>query len=132
MIPWLVTSLAACAGVILRGGLENPVWAIVAANLAGLLTLLVVQKIERTPAIKRWLRGPLRTWVVSALLFGGTLWTLVPELREGRRLLVLFLPLIFCAGLITPWVFGPLQDGLIRRIQRKARGFTDSAPHVKS
>lgn len=126
-------SSAAAVGVWFWGGLENPLWAIVAANLAGLVTLLLVQRIERTPALKaRWVRGTFRTWVVCILIFAAALWLLAPELREPRRLAVLYIPLTFCAGLIAPWVFGPLQDAAIRRLQRRARGFTDPATRAKS
>lgn len=133
MIPWLVTSSAAAVGVWIWGGLANPLWAIAAANVAGLLTLLLVQRIERAPRLKAgWVKGTFRTWVVCILIFAAALWLLVPELRELRRLAGLYIPLAFCAGLIAPWVFGPLQDAAIRRVQRRARGFTDPAPRAKS
>ncbi len=133
MFPWLIASLTACFGIIWFGTLESPVWAIAAANLAGLVTLLLVQKLERTPSLKaRWFRGALRTWIACTALFALGLWLLIPELREPARLAKYFLPLVFCAGLLTPWVFGPLQDRLVRRQQRKARGFTDPGTRAKS
>jgi hypothetical protein len=97
-------------------------------NLVGLVTLLLIQTGERNAALKRGLmKGPLRTWIACAAIFTAGLYALIPGFRLG-----LLLPCILCAGLITPWVYGPIQDAIVRRIQRKARGFTDPGTRAKS
>ena len=133
MLPWLITSLLASLYLVFFGELPHPIWTVVAANFVGIVTLLFVQTLERQSRLKSGvLKGPLRTWIVSAFVFFGLLALLVPDLRDAGRVLRLGIPLIFAAGLVTPWVFGPIQDRIVARIQRKARGFTATTPRAKS
>ena len=88
----------------------------VACVVSGILTL----QAERLPWLKaRVLRGGFRTWTLLAVLYFGTLAAVAEPLRRGEILIRLAFPLILATGFAIQWAFGPLQDRIVRRQQRR-------------
>lgn len=94
---------------------------IAAANVSGLVSLLITLWAERIPALKRGLlsRG-YKTWALIATLYLSMMVTLVPALRDPQALALLFLPNVLTTGFAI-LVFGPIQDALVHKAQRRAR-----------
>jgi hypothetical protein len=105
------------------------VQAILASCLAGMAALLVTLRAERTPWIRRHaLNRQSRTWAVFLLIYFGGMVGVAPHLNplhSPRVFLWMVLPLILCTG-FTIIAFGPLQDRIVARIQRRARHHTSA------
>jgi hypothetical protein len=126
MLVWLACGFLASGVVYALGtavlGMSpgEVLGSILASNVAGLIGLLVTLALERQPVVRRRvLTSWPRTWTVLSVLYFGLTCLFSPPLREGSRLLVLGLPLIFTNGLLVPTFFGPIQDWIIRRGQRR-------------
>lgn len=92
-----------------------------ASNLGGLIALLVILQLEWQPWIKKnILTRSRRTWPIFLLIYYAVILLLVPVLRDGYRLLCMALPLGLGNGFAI-LIFGPIQDQLYRRSQRRAR-----------
>jgi hypothetical protein len=88
--------------------------------LAGLISLLLTLQVEKIPAIrKNWLNRSLKTWTFLVSLYGGILLALAPPSRDFNSLKYLIFPLILQTG-FSIILFGPIQDELVKRQQRKA------------
>jgi hypothetical protein len=61
------------------------------------------------------------TWIVALSVWFGVTVGLAPSLWDPRRALILALPLYMTAGFSIK-VYGPVQDWLVARDQRRARG----------
>lgn len=90
-----------------------------AANFASLISVLVTLTAERAKWIPntRYFRTT-KTWSLLVILYCSILIGLAPPLRETRNLTILFLPLLLSTGFAI-LVFGPIQDSIVRRQQRK-------------
>lgn len=94
---------------------------ILVSNGAGMTALLSTLKLERTAWVRtNILRGPIQTWTYFLTVYFGLLIGLFPPLQESQGFALLVLPLIFTTG-FTILAFGPLQDGIIAREQRRFR-----------
>jgi len=90
------------------------------AQLACVISGILTLQAERRPWLKaRLLRGGLRTWTLLATLFFGILVALAEPLRRDGVLIRLGFPLILATGFALLWGFGPLQDRIVRRQQRR-------------
>lgn len=87
---------------------------VVVANFTVVITLLA------TLQIQRFTKKALRTWTFLVIIFLGLLLAFVPQLRSAKPLTYLLLPLILSSG-FGILAFGPLQDIVVRRSQRKSR-----------
>ncbi len=95
--------------------------ALFASNLGGLIALLVILQLEWQPWIKRnVLTRSRRTWPVFLAIYYSVILAIVPALRDVRTLLIMALPLALGNGFAIR-LFGPIQDQLYRRSQRRAR-----------
>ena len=100
---------------------EAPLRCILATNIAGLAALLITLRAEKTPWMRsRVIYRPLWTWVLFLSVYFGTLLGFAPEMRVGRQFAWLILPVILSTGFAI-LVFGPIQDRLVARAQRRAR-----------
>ncbi len=91
-----------------------------AAQLACVISGILTLQAERRPWLKaRLLRGGLRTWTCLAALFFGILVLLAEPLRREGILIRLAFPLILATGFALRCAFGPLQDWIVRRQQRR-------------
>lgn len=87
----------------------------------GLVSLLATLWAERVPFIKRFfLHRSLLTWALLSTLYFGGLLALAPALRDGRAFAWLVVPMLMCTGW-TILAFGPIQDRLVARAQRRQR-----------
>jgi hypothetical protein len=94
---------------------------ILASEVAGLIALLGTLQAERRPWIRRYvLNRSLKTWALFLTLYFGPMLLIAPPLRDGKTLLILWLPLALGNGLAIK-VFGPIQDWIYRREQIQAR-----------
>jgi hypothetical protein len=94
---------------------------ILASEVAGIVALLGTLQAERRPWLKKYvINRSLKTWVLFLGLYFGTMLWIAPPLREGKTLLILWLPLALGNGLAIK-IFGPIQDWIYRREQMKAR-----------
>ena len=92
-----------------------------ASNLGGLIALLVILQLEWKPWIKKnLLTRSRRTWPVFLSVYYAVILTVSPALRDLRVLLIMALPLALGNGFAI-LLFGPIQDQLYRRSQRRAR-----------
>lgn len=103
------------------GMAAREIWfSILMANVMGLGSLLLVLKGERTTwSRRRFFRGSISTWVVMAVLFFGGLLLFVGSLRDVACLSAMAIPLILTTGGAI-LAFGPIQDWLVARKQRRA------------
>jgi len=90
---------------------------VLSSNIAGLFALLTTLQAERF--LKPWLNRSLKTWALLLILYLGGLIATAPVLRDSKTLVYLLFPLILSTG-FSILVFGPIQDRLVRRQQRKA------------
>lgn len=95
---------------------------LVGANIASVVAGLLTLQAEAVPAIKRFIRGGFRTWTLLAVLYHGVLLGIASPLRDPKTLAILWIPVLLSTGLTFPTVFGPIQDRIVRKRQRKARG----------
>jgi hypothetical protein len=105
-------------------GLEmiSMVWAIVASNIAGFVTVLTILTLERQGWVRRHhlLSNSTKAWTLFWFLSLGILCGLTPVLRSWHAWSVVGLPLILSSGLMIP-LFGKVQDAIVHGMQRKAR-----------
>jgi hypothetical protein len=93
---------------------------ILAANLAGFISLFCTLWLERRSAFKKGLlKGNLRTWAFLSSFYLIILLGVLPEVREVRPFFIFFLPLLLTTGFMMP-LFGKAQDWTIAREQRRA------------
>jgi hypothetical protein len=96
--------------------------AVAASNLAGFVSGLSTLALERQPSVRKVLLGhPIKAWAMLSSLYTLVLVSFSPpSITELRVLVPLYWPLVFCTGLMLP-LFGPAQDRLIRRAQRRVK-----------
>lgn len=119
--------LTLCIGIM---ALDLPppqlILAVLTSNGAALAALLLTLKIERTPSIAKYkINGFFGSWSILTFLYFGTLLSLCPPLREIRCLTYLGFPLILSTG-FSITLFGPIQDYLVSKSQRKTRSMQRS------
>jgi hypothetical protein len=91
-----------------------------ASNVSGFISVLLTLQAERTPWIrKRWLNRSLKTWALIISLYLSIMVALSPALRDFHTLVYLFIPLLLSTGFAI-LAFGPVQDFLVRKQQRKS------------
>lgn len=91
------------------------------SNIAGLIALLSTLRAEQNSWLKKHLLNHfLKTWSFLAILYFGILLTFCPPLRDPKTLLCLALPLILSYG-FGILAFGPIQDAIVRRGQKKTQ-----------
>lgn len=94
---------------------------IVASLISGLIAPILILKAEKTPWIRKYvLTRSLKTWAFFVGIYFGVLLALAPSLREVECLTWLAMPLIMSTG-FSILVFGPIQDRLVARAQRRSR-----------
>jgi len=127
MATWFLTFTGVAASFlvgmqVLGMSTWTVLYCILISNLAAFIALVTTLTLERQPMIKKtWLRGGARTWTFFAGLFFAILLSFTPVLREPRVLGWMIFPLIFGNGFCV-FAFGPVQDRLVRRAQRRSRG----------
>jgi hypothetical protein len=94
---------------------------VLCSNLAALVALLGTLQIEKT----KWFKKPrihntLKAWLILGAIYLGILVSLSAPLQTFQNFAVLILPLILSTG-FSIIVFGPIQDQLVRRQQRRQR-----------
>jgi putative effector of murein hydrolase LrgA (UPF0299 family) len=93
---------------------------LIAAQVAGLLALFVTLQTAKVPFLrKNVVNRSLKTWALLLLVFFGTVVLLAPPTRELRNGLWMTIPLVLSTGFCIV-LFGPIQDFLVRREQRRA------------
>ncbi|MBI2606710.1 MAG: hypothetical protein HYW49_11590 [Deltaproteobacteria bacterium] len=106
---------------ILNLSVEEIALTVVVSIVAGFFTLLLTLGSERNAwAKKSLLRGSLRTWIFFVLFYFVAMLFFAPPVRSLRAFAWMFVPLMFCNG-FSVLAFGPVQDRLIARHQRKSR-----------
>ncbi len=92
-----------------------------ATFIAGLISLLATTKAERIPWVrKQVLYRSRHTWAFFVSLFWGLSLLLAPPLRSMKVLAWMAFPIMFSQFLMS-LVFGPIQDRIVARIQRRSR-----------
>jgi hypothetical protein len=92
---------------------------VLVSNIAAFISILLTLKAEKiTWLAKRFLNHTLKTWALLVLCYLAILLGAVPLLRDIRTLTYLFIPLVLSTGFAII-VFGPIQDQLVSRSQRK-------------
>jgi putative effector of murein hydrolase LrgA (UPF0299 family) len=99
--------------------LAEIVISILASNIAALLALLLTLRAEKVRwLVKVWMNRSLKTWSLTVTIYFLTLLSLSPVLRNWSILGPMILPLLLSTG-FAMIVFGPIQDQLVRKEQRK-------------
>ena len=119
-----IIGLALCLGL----GMEffgltsgDALFCVLVSNIAAFISVLITLKAEKTPWLsKRVLNHTLKTWALLVCCYLSILLGAAPVLREPRILAYLFIPLVLSTGFAII-VFGPIQDQLVSRSQRKSR-----------
>lgn len=94
---------------------------LLAASVAGFASVVTITNIQWVPFIKRvFLTNISKTWVVFVLLFATVTVLLSPSGLGWRDYAWMTIPLIFSTGYVII-LFGPIQDRIVRRRQRKER-----------
>jgi hypothetical protein len=100
---------------------EDILLCVLASNLAALIALLGTLQIEKTYWFKKTrIHSAFKAWSVLASLYFSISIGLASPLQTFQNFLVLILPLILSTG-FSFILFGPIQDQLVRRQQRKER-----------
>jgi hypothetical protein len=95
--------------------------AVLAANFAVIIALLCTLKAEKIQWITKYvLNRSLKTWSFLSAIFLLIVTTASPPLRNLSTLAGMLFPLILSAG-FGIIIFGPIQDGFVRRQQRRNR-----------
>jgi hypothetical protein len=125
---FLGTGLVLILGTqVLQWTIIDSIWAVVAANVAGFLSVIAILRLETFPTMKATLlKGSYRTWIVFSLLILAIVLGVCPPLRNVKAFALLFIPMCMSNG-FQMLVFGPIQDRFVRKSQRaaKARSFPD-------
>lgn len=114
-------ALALVIGTRLGFDVSDSLFCIFVSNVAALVSLLTTLQAERTQWLrKHFLNRSLKTWSILLLVYFGIIFYFCPMLRDGRTFLLMAIPLILATG-FSILVFGPIQDRIVRRNQKKAR-----------
>jgi len=90
------------------------------SDLAALVALLSTLCAERSVILKKfWFRRSYQTWSILLILYFGILLAACPVLRNWKNFFGMLAPMIFATG-FSIIVFGPIQDRIVGRIQKKA------------
>jgi hypothetical protein len=93
---------------------------ILASEISGLLSLLATLRMERVPFLRRYLiNRSLKTWALFLCIYFGIILLIAPAMRDWRHWLWMTVPLMLGNGFVI-LLFGPIQDFLVRRDQRRA------------
>jgi hypothetical protein len=104
---------------VLHLNFNDLILCLAASNLAALISVLTTLHAEKVLWIRqRWLNRSAKTWALLVSLYFGILLAASPSLRNIQSLIYLALPLILSTGFAI-LVFGPIQDFIVRRQQRK-------------
>ncbi|MGZ3688972.1 MAG: hypothetical protein ACXWP5_06550 [Bdellovibrionota bacterium] len=88
--------------------------------VAGMVAILVTLRLQRmTGPAKDLVRGISRSYFVLYALYFATLLAVCKPVRHLHTFLIMFVPMVCDLG-FTIVVFGPLQDQIIRSLQRKS------------
>lgn len=126
MIVALVNGLIGLGLALLVGNrlgfdLGDSLFCLFVSNLAAVVSLLTTLKAERTQWLKKFVvNRSLKTWSLLLIVYFGILFTFCPMLRDSRKFLLMSVPLILATGFGIV-IFGPIQDRIVRRIQRNSR-----------
>jgi putative effector of murein hydrolase LrgA (UPF0299 family) len=113
---------------ILMLGWDDLCLCLIASNLAGLIALLSTLQIEKLSWFKKIkLQSTFKTWSLLIFIFSSLVLVLAPPLRQLENFAILILPLVLSTG-FSLLAFGPIQDSLVRRQQRKERALTSALP----
>lgn len=92
-----------------------------ASVVAGLACTLITTRAEQRPWIrKNVLTRQRRTWYLFLTVYFSVLLWGAPPVRAVAPFATLVVPLVLCTG-FTIMIYGPIQDKLMRRAQRRAR-----------
>ena len=92
---------------------------ILGSVFAGLCAVFLILRAEREPWIRAHiLTRSLRTWFFFLSTYALVLLMVAPPVRDWARFLWLLAPLILCTG-FTIRIFGPIQDRIVAKLQRK-------------
>lgn len=95
---------------------------VAATNLAAFAGGILTLQAEKVTWVKTWvIPDGVRTWLFLAMLYGGIQLAMAPGLRDWEIYLRMALPLVMTTGLMLNPCFGPAQDWLVRRSQRRTR-----------
>ena len=95
--------------------------AVLASEVGGFVTLMVVLNLQNIKVIKKWIIPTVsRTWIVFTSIYILVTYAFLPAEIGFRSFLPLIMPLIFSTGFVVI-LFGPIQDAIVRRGQRKMR-----------
>jgi hypothetical protein len=129
MTAWLngfmgATLLAAIGKGVLGWSTAEVLHALLGSCLGGTISLFGVLKAERVPWVRQRLLGrPLKVWFFFVSSFFGQVLAYVPHLRfwdHPRAFLLQLIPIMLCNG-FTIVLFGPIQDRIVWRRQRRER-----------
>ena len=99
--------------------------AVLASNLASFAAVMfTLHGVKWLPPLLRWIKGIPRTLGCLVVTYTSLMLLLMPALQEWRPFLILFGPLALTTG-FSIVVFGPIQDRIVRRAQRKAKAESD-------
>jgi hypothetical protein len=102
-------------------GAWDVLWAVLASNVAGFISLLLTLALERRPAIRKVLMGNApKTWAVLGVLYTGLMLGLDPGLWSPIVAVSLWAPLVWATGFMLP-LWGRAQDALIRWEYHRAK-----------
>ena len=94
---------------------------ILAIQISGLITVLTTLQSEQVGWMRRnFLNRSMKTWAFFIGLYLGISMLISPELRKLHTWLWLFVPLLLTNG-FTCVFFGPIQDQIVRRRQRRSQ-----------
>ncbi len=94
---------------------------IVGSNVGGFVALILILQLEWRPWIKRHiLNRSRRTWPVFLFFYYGITFSIAPHAWGLRNIAWLWLPMALSNGFCI-LAFGPVQDWLVARNQRKTR-----------
>ncbi len=112
--------LSTAAGLrILNLSWDEVLFCIFSSNVAALIGLTLTLQIEKTSWFKKpKIPSALKTWSLLVAFYLGISVILATPLQSVDGFFILVLPLILSTG-FSLVLFGPIQDYLIRRQQRK-------------
>ncbi len=124
----LGTFLSLAAGIqILNLSWYDILLCVLSSNLAALISLLGTLQIEKTSWFKKpKIPSAIKTWSILMSLYLGMILNMSPPLQTFQNFAVLILPLVLSTG-FSILLFGPLQDQLVRRQQRRETAFARNA-----
>lgn len=127
MVPWIVGILGVGGSFWIGRDVamlapQEILRALIAAQLASVVGGLLTLQAEQVRFLKtRVINSTWKTWTLLLVLYNGIILLFCPPLRELKIYAVMLPLLIMSNGVILTTVFGPIQDWIVRRRQRKAR-----------